>query len=109
MDSQVRRTPGFRPDGAEVHSSLDEAWRAVAGEDEAFVIGGAQLYTQALPQADRIYLTDVAGEVAGDTFFPALDAGCWRESVLGEHPADGKNPFAMRFLLLSRHEGPDVR
>ena len=105
----VSRTPGFRPDGAEVHSSLDEAWRAVAGEDEAFVIGGAQLYTQALPQADRIYLTDVAGEVAGDTFFPALDAGCWRESVLGEHPADGKNPFAMRFLLLSRHEGPDVR
>jgi dihydrofolate reductase len=82
--------------------SLAEAWEAVRDADEAFVIGGAQLYADALPQADRIYLTDLAGEVEGDTFFPALDARQWRETLLGEHPADERNRFALRFLLLER-------
>ena len=98
----VSRTPRYLAPGAEVVSSLEEAWRAVAGANEAFVIGGAQLYAQALREADRIYLTDIAGEVAGDTLFPALVPGEWRESLLGEHPADEKNPHALRFLLLER-------
>jgi dihydrofolate reductase len=98
----VSRTPGFRAAGAEVVASLAEAWRAVADAPESFVIGGAQLYAQALPEADRIYLTQIAGEVEGDTFFPDLPAGQWRETVLGEHPADERNRFALRFLLLER-------
>ena len=98
----VSRTPGFVAAGAEVVGSLSEAWKAVAGEAEAFVIGGAQLYAEALASADRIYLTEVEGEPAGDTFFPALDARGWRETPLGEHPADGRNPHAVRFLLLER-------
>jgi dihydrofolate reductase len=98
----VSRTPGFQAPGAEVVTSLDDAWRAVSGASEAFVIGGAQLYAQALREADRIYLTDIAGEVAGDTLFPALEPGQWRESMLGEHAADERNPFALRFLLLER-------
>lgn len=98
----VSRTPGFAAPGAEVVASLEEAWRAVAGEAEAFVIGGAQLYADALAQADRIYLTDIAGDIEGDTRFPDLAPGQWRESVLGEHAADGRNPYALRFLLLER-------
>ena len=98
----VSRAPGYRAEGAEVVGSLDEAWRAAAGADEAFVIGGAQLYAQALPDTDRIYLTDVVGEPGGDTFFPALDAREWRETLLGEHPADGRHAHALRFLLLER-------
>jgi dihydrofolate reductase len=98
----VSRTPGYLAPGAEVVTSLEDAWRAVAGANEAFVIGGAQLYAQALPEADRIYLTDIAGEIAGDTLFPALAPDQWRESSLGEHPADERNPYAMRFLLLER-------
>ena len=102
----VSRTPGYRAPGAEVVGSLAEAWQAVAGEAEAFVIGGAQLYAEALASADRLYLTEVEGEPAGDTFFPALDARAWRASPLGEHPADGRNPFAVRFLLLERVRPP---
>lgn len=98
----VSRTPGFIAAGAEVVGSLAEAWQAVAGADEAFVIGGAQLYAEALDSADRIYLTEVEGEPAGDTLFPALDGRGWRETLLGEHPADGRNPHAVRFLLLER-------
>ena len=105
----VSRTPGFHAPGAEVVASLADAWRAVAGAEEAFVIGGAQLYEEALAVADRIYLTDIAGDVAGDTFFPPLPPGAWRETVLGEHPADDRNPFALRFLLIERQEAPAAR
>jgi dihydrofolate reductase len=98
----VSRTPGYRAEGAQVVGSLAEAWQAAGAAPEAFVIGGARLYAEAMPGADRIYLTDVVGEVEGDTFFPAPAPGEWRETVLGEHPADGRNRFALRFLLLER-------
>lgn len=98
----VSRTPGFRAEGAQVVGSLAEAWRAAEGAEEAFVIGGARLYAEALAEAERIYLTDVAGEPGGDTFFPAIDPGQWRETLLGAHPADERNAYALRFLLLER-------
>lgn len=105
----VSRTPGFSAAGAETVTSLAEAWRAVAGADEAFVIGGASLYAEALADADRIYLTDVVGDVEADTFFPDLAPGAWRETLLGEHPADERNRFALRFLLLERQRGIEGR
>jgi dihydrofolate reductase len=98
----VSRTPGFRAEGAQVVGSLSEAWRAAEGAEEAFVIGGARLYAEALPDAGRVYLTDVVGEVEGDTFFPELDPREWRETLLAEQPADGRNAYALRFLLLER-------
>lgn len=105
----VSRRPGFVAEGAEVVPSLTEAWRAVAGADEAFIIGGAQLYAEALPDADRIYLTEVIGEAEGDTFFPALPTQDWRETVLGEQPADERNAFALRFVLMERRDHPPGR
>jgi dihydrofolate reductase len=98
----VSRTPGFTAPGAEVVGSLEAAWRAVEKADEAFVIGGAQLYAEAMAQADRIYLTEVAADVEGDTFFPPLDATQWRETLLGRHTADERNRFAVCWLLLER-------
>ena len=102
----VSLTPGFQPPGAEVVASLAEAWRAVAGADEAFVIGGARLYAEALADADRIYLTDVVGEVEAETFFPDYQPGDWHETLLGEQPADERNRFALRWLLLERRGEP---
>ena len=102
----VSRRPAYRAPGAEVVASLAEAWQAAEGADEAFVIGGAQLYAEALAEADRIYLTEIAGDVAADAFFPALAPGRWRKSVLGEHRADERNRFALRFLLLERQDAP---
>jgi dihydrofolate reductase len=98
----VTRTPGYRAPGAEVVDSLDAAWRAAEGAAEVFVIGGAALYESVLPLADRIFLTEVEAEVSGETRFPALDPRNWREKPLGSHPADDRNPYAMRFLLLER-------
>jgi dihydrofolate reductase len=105
----VSRTTGFVAPGAEVVATLDDAWRAVAGSDEAFVIGGAQLYAAALPAADRIYLTEIDAEIPGDTTFPPFDRAGWRQTLLGDQPADGRNPFRLRFLLLERDSPPGPR
>ena len=79
----VSRQPGLRLDGAEVFASLDDAlrradqWAAEQGVDELMLIGGAQLYAQALPLAERLYLTRIELEPQGDAFFPELIAAEW--------------------------------
>ncbi len=73
-----------------------------AGEDEALVIGGAALYAEALPLADRIYLTRVAAEVEGDVRFPPLDPAAWYEVSREEHPSDERHASPYAFTLLER-------
>ena len=75
----VSRNPDYLPVGGELVSSLEAAMAATADVDEAFVIGGADLYRQALPLAQRIYLTEIAGDYAGDAHFPEFAAADWRE------------------------------
>jgi len=74
------------------------------GESEAFVIGGAEIYTQALDRADRIYLTQVHAEVDADTFFPELEASAWTETDSAHHPADDRNQYSFTFKLLERRK-----
>ncbi len=66
----VTRDAGFVAPGAEVASSLDAALALVQDAPRAFVLGGAQLYAQALPQADRLLLTEIDRDFDGDTRFP---------------------------------------
>jgi dihydrofolate reductase len=88
--------------GCRAVATLDEALRVArdAGESECFVIGGAHVYAQALPLADRIYLTRVAATVDGDAFFPSLDAARWVETAREEHAADAEHAYALAFTLL---------
>jgi dihydrofolate reductase len=74
----VTRNASYAADGAEVVASLDEALARCAGVDEVFVIGGAELFAQALPQAGRAFVTEIDIDVVGDTHFPALDPAQWR-------------------------------
>lgn len=91
---------------ARVYSSFPAAMnaaRAIAtreGKDEAFVIGGAEIYGLALPFADRIYLTEVEAEVEGDAHFPQLDMRHWLSDEVAAHPAGEGNdhPFTIRRL-----------
>jgi dihydrofolate reductase len=91
---------------ADVHGvkSLDEALASAtaAGDDEAFVAGGAALYREALPRADRLYLTWVRAEVTGDTFFPAVEPDEWDEVSREEVAADDRNSFATSFTVFDR-------
>ena len=92
------------PDGVRGVTSLDAALAiaAAAGEDEAFVAGGAALYREALPHADRLYVTWVRAEVTGDTFFPAVEPADWREVAREEVAADDRNPIATSFAVYDR-------
>ena len=76
-----------------------------AGETEAFVIGGAQIYALALPIADVFYRTRVLAEVPGDVFFPKFDESEWDVAVLSEHAADERNEHAFVIETLTRRDG----
>lgn len=98
----VTRTPGYAAPGAIVAGSLEAAIAACGNDDEIFVIGGAQLYAAALPIADRLYLTTVNAEVAGDAYMPDFDPGAWREVSAQSFAADDENPYAYRFSIHDR-------
>jgi dihydrofolate reductase len=100
----VTRDREFQAAGCDVCNSLAEAIDLASsrGEEEAFIIGGAQIYEQALPLADRFYLTLVDAIVEADTFFPAFDPQDWSERETVFHPADEKNQFPFTFKFLER-------
>jgi dihydrofolate reductase len=76
----VTRDRNYRADGASVAHSLGEAVAvAAAGDVTPFVIGGAELYRQALPLAGRLELTEIDADFAGDAHFPEFDRAAWRE------------------------------
>jgi dihydrofolate reductase len=90
------------PHGVTRVAGLDEAIERArtAGDDEVFVIGGAELYRVALPQAHRIYLTRVHADVDGDTWFPTLDESAWVEVARDSHRDAEPLPFS--FCVLER-------
>lgn len=95
----LTRDPDWSAEGAEVVHSVDDAL-VLAGDGEVAVIGGAEINALFLPLANRIELTEVHAEVAGDTHMPPLDAS-WSEVFREEHPAEGDRP-AFAFVTLRR-------
>ena len=98
----VTRQRGYRAPGALVMHTLEDAIAACAGDSEVFVIGGAELYVQALPLAGRLYLTAVDADVAGDAFMPDFDLGRWREVSSRSHPVDERHRHAFRCAVYER-------
>ena len=76
----VTRDPGYAAPGAQCARSLEDAIRLADDGGEIFVIGGAALYRDALPLADRLYLTEIDADIAGDASFPPLPATDWKET-----------------------------
>lgn len=98
----VTRQPGYQVPGALIAHGLEDAIAACGDDDEVFVIGGGELFKAALPLADRIYLTTVDAEPAGDTHMPEFDLGQWRETSFQSHPADDQHCYAYRFSVYDR-------
>ena len=98
-----RGTPEL-PEGVHLVDSVEAALELArrAGDDEAFVAGGAQIYRQALPRADRLLITRVHKAPQGDTLFPAWDPADW--SLAGEerHEADERHEGAFTFQDFER-------
>jgi dihydrofolate reductase len=100
----VTRHQGYEAKGCFVVHSLGEALALARtrGETETFVIGGAEIYAQALAVADQLYLTFVAAEVEADTFFPEFNAQEWQVTESIHHAVDEKNAYAFTFQQLIR-------
>ncbi len=75
----VSRNGNYSVEGAEVVNSLNDAISMASGDDEIFIIGGGELYLQALPIANRLYLTKVHRSFEGDVSFPEINMAEWKE------------------------------
>ena len=90
----VTRDRHYAAAGALLVHSLDEAIGTAGNEGETFIIGGAELYNQALPLAQRLYLTEVAQVYEGDVFFPEISATDWQEISRTQHRAESGITFS---------------
>lgn len=98
----ITRQRGYRAPGVQIAHSLDDAIAACGADDEIFVIGGAELYAQALARAARLYLTTVDAEVAGDTVMPEYATGDWREISALSFAADERHRYPFRCVTYER-------
>lgn len=99
----VTRQADFQPaPGCELASDPEAAMALCADAPEVMLMGGASLYEQMLPKADKLYLTRVQASLQGDTWFPAIDWSQWQLLFEESHAADDKNQFDYRFEIYQR-------
>jgi dihydrofolate reductase len=98
----ITRNPEFAAEGATVVGSLEEALALFPASEEVFVIGGGEIYRQAMPLADRLYLTRVGADYDGDTRFPDWNPAEWT-LISSENHSHGKDfPHPFDFLVYTR-------
>lgn len=99
----LTRDEAFKAEGAVVVHDLQSA---LAKADSGYVIGGAELFHQALPYIERLYLTEVDAVIKGDTYLPEFDRTQWREVSRESYGADEKNNYPYTFLVFERINDP---
>lgn len=98
----VSRSADYQAEGCEVLNNLQAALDVCKDEAEVFVIGGSEIYGQAFPLADKLYITLVDTVTDADTFFPPFNENEWELLHLEEHQADPKNQFDYSFCIYQR-------
>lgn len=99
----ITRNPGYRAEGATVCHSLRDALDAATLDGEVFVIGGAQIYAEALPLVGKLEITLIHAAFDGaDAFFPDIIPGEWEQTARDDHPSDDRNPHPYSFVTLRR-------
>lgn len=101
MNIVVSRDSSYRADGCVIVQSFDGALTKATG-DEVFVIGGAQIYMEAMPRADRLYITHVHASPEADTYLPEINMNEWKVVSKEEILADAQNQYAMAFVLYEK-------
>jgi dihydrofolate reductase len=97
----VTRDAARRYEGCDVVTSVEDALK-LSPDAEAFLIGGAQLYADAIARADKLIITEIDADFEGDTHFPAPDPELWREVSREAHRASAPNDFAFAFVTYER-------
>jgi len=94
----------YQGDYATVVHSVDEGIEIArqTGESELFIAGGGEIFKASMHLADRIYLTIIDQDFAGDVFFPTFDESLWKQVSKTHHTADDRHPFAFDFLVLEK-------
>ena len=103
----ISRSANYDDPNVRVARSLDEALEIAADDEEVFVVGGAQIYSLALPKVDRLYLTRIHCDLEGDTHFPDVDWDAWKLIDEQRCEADEKNDHNYSFLTYERGEHHD--
>ncbi len=98
----ITRNADYKPDGCLVADSIPAAIALCKDADELFFIGGAELYAQAIPLADRLYLTEVDIEAKGDAWFPDYDRTAFREASRVTQRGEKSDVFDFDFVLYER-------
>jgi dihydrofolate reductase len=98
----LTRRGDYEAEGVTVVHTIEGALAAAGNVAEVVVIGGAELYVQLLPKADRLYLTLIDAALEGDAYFPEIDPAQWREIYRQEHPADNRHDYPFAWLIWER-------
>ena len=102
----ITRQNDWKPEGALVVHSVEDAIKVAAAADynEAFIIGGGEIFKEAMPVADKIYLTRVDVKLEGDAFFPEMNPKEWLMVSEQSFPSDEKHAYAYHFQLWERNK-----
>ncbi len=98
----VTRDKGLKIEGCLIAHSLQEAIRLCAGDAEAFIVGGAEIYSQSLQLADTLYITEIQQDVEGDAHFPEFDRNTWRETARDVRTQETPQPLDYHFVTYCR-------
>ncbi len=98
----ITRNPDYRPEGCLVAASIPAAIALCGEADEVFFIGGAELYAQAIPLADRLYITEVDVDAIGDAWFPDYDRRAFKEVSRVSHTGEKGDPLRFDFVVYER-------
>lgn len=92
----------YKAEGCIIATSIEQALEEVEENEEVMIAGGASVYKQFLPLANRLYLTFIHHDFKGDAYFPKFDINQWKEIKRIDNEADEKNIYSYSFVVLER-------
>ncbi len=98
----ITRNANYKAEGCIVVTSLEAALEIAKEDSSPFVIGGAQIYREAINLVDQLDITEVHHDFEADVFFPEIDSSVWKETRRERFEADAKNPYAYSFVSYQR-------
>jgi dihydrofolate reductase len=98
----VTRDKGLKIEGCLIAHSLQDAISLCAGDAEAFIVGGADIYSQSLQLADTLYVTEIQQDVEGDAHFPEFDRNLWQETARDMRTQETPQPLDYHFVTYRR-------
>ncbi len=98
----ITRNKDFKAGDVTVVHSLDKALKISKDKEKIYILGGAEIYSQAMPVADLLELTLIHAHFDADTFFPVIDQSIWKEINREDHKKDDKNPYDYSFVTYKK-------